>query len=203
VIAIFLTALGLSGSWESILLGSENSATSSSATWKRKVMCLNRFLKSTVTEIENDAEKKDPLLWVEGPNEPLYHICSTMGDFGSTSGPKITVTGEQLIKLLTRNIALFVMKKVNNYKYCSMQKIKGVFGWASTRDGMGSSPMLGMGLSHVMFGSMDENEGWTHPLRCLVGGTTPLHMVGWGYPFELNIFENKNTTQTNIWISLN
>jgi hypothetical protein len=61
-----------------------------------------------------------------GQSGSLYHICSTMADFGSTSGPKIIVTGGQLIKLLTRNIALFVTKKIKNYKYCSMQKIKCV-----------------------------------------------------------------------------
>jgi hypothetical protein len=44
---------------------------------------------------------------------------------------------------------------------------KGVFGWASTRDGTGSTLMSGMSSSHLMFGWMDE----VIPIFCLVEGT--------------------------------
>jgi hypothetical protein len=40
------------------------------------------------------------------------------------------------------------------------------------RDGTGSSMMLGMSLSHLVFDLRDENEGRTHPLSCLIGGIT-------------------------------
>jgi hypothetical protein len=44
--------------------------------------------------------------------------------------------------------------------------VKGAFGWASMRDGMGSSLMSEMSSSHLMFGWMDEIIS----IFCLVGG---------------------------------